>query len=151
VLSALEGLEQVNAGFAPYILPATIVILVALFVAQSRGTASVAAFFGPVMVAFFGVNTVLGLMQIPHAWIVLGALSPLPGLKFLLGHGGMGFVVFGSVFLAVTGAEALYADPGQAEQSKRARNPSLVARPAIGAIWGSMMLATHPNVRRNRK
>jgi len=112
VLSALEGLKQVNAGLATYILPATVVILVALFLVQSRGTASVAAFFGPVMVVFFTVNTLLGLMQIPHAWIILQALSPLPGLQFLVAHGGMGFVVLGSVFLAVTGAEALYADMG---------------------------------------
>jgi KUP system potassium uptake protein len=112
VLSALEGMKQVNEGLTPFILPATLVILVALFFAQSRGTASVAAFFGPVMLVFFGVNSVLGLVQIPHAWVILEALSPLPGLKFLLAHGAMGFIVLGSVFLAVTGAEALYADMG---------------------------------------
>jgi KUP system potassium uptake protein len=112
VLAALEGMKQVSSEFTPFVLPATLVILVALFLAQSRGTASVAAFFGPVMLVFFAVNSVLGLMQIPHAWIVLEALSPLPGVRFLIGHGGMGFVVLGSVFLAVTGAEALYADMG---------------------------------------
>ncbi len=112
VLSALEGLKQVNPGLAPYVLPATVVILVALFVAQRRGTAGVAAFFGPIMLVFFAVNTVLGLIQIPHAWIILSALSPLPGLEFLWAHGATGFVVLGSVFLAVTGAEALYADMG---------------------------------------
>jgi KUP system potassium uptake protein len=112
VLSALEGLKQVNGGLAPFVLPATLVILILLFLAQSRGTAGVAAFFGPIMLAFFGVNTVLGLMQIPRAWIILSALSPLPGVEFLWAHGAMGFVVLGSVFLAVTGAEALYADMG---------------------------------------
>jgi KUP system potassium uptake protein len=112
VLSALEGLKQVDADLSPFILPATLVILILLFLAQSRGTAGVAAFFGPIMLVFFGVNTVLGLLQIPHAWKILWALSPVPGLAFLWAHGATGFVVLGSVFLAVTGAEALYADMG---------------------------------------
>ena len=112
VLSALEGLKQVNPGLAPFILPATLIILIMLFFVQSRGTAGVAAFFGPVMLVFFAVNTVLGAMQIPQAPAILAALSPLPGVKFLWANGSMGFVVLGSVFLAVTGAEALYADMG---------------------------------------
>ncbi|RBP17526.1 KUP system potassium uptake protein [Roseiarcus fermentans] len=112
VLSALEGLKQVDADLAPYILPATVVILVLLFAAQSRGTAGVAAFFGPIMVVFFTVNAALGIIQITAAWQILEALSPIPGLGFIVAHGAMGFVVLGSVFLAVTGAEALYADMG---------------------------------------
>jgi len=112
VLSALEGLKQVNEGLTPFILPATLVILIILFVVQSRGTAGVAAFFGPIMLVFFVINTVLGVMEIPQAPGILAALSPIPGLLFLWAHGGMGFVVLGSVFLAVTGAEALYADMG---------------------------------------
>jgi KUP system potassium uptake protein len=112
VLSALEGLKQVNEGLTPFILPATLVILIVLFFVQSRGTAGVAAFFGPIMLVFFIINTVLGVMEIPQAPGVLAALSPLPGIEFLWAHGGMGFVVLGSVFLAVTGAEALYADMG---------------------------------------
>jgi KUP system potassium uptake protein len=112
VLSALEGLKQVNAELARFVLPATVVILVLLFLAQSRGTAGVAAFFGPIMVVFFAVNAVLGITHIPAAWSILRALSPLPGLAFLFLHGPIGFIVLGSVFLAVTGAEALYADMG---------------------------------------
>jgi KUP system potassium uptake protein len=112
VLSALEGLKQVDADLAPYILPATVVILVLLFTAQSRGTAGVAAFFGPIMVVFFLVNAVLGLVHIAAAWQILQALSPALGVGFIFSHGAMGFVVLGSVFLAVTGAEALYADMG---------------------------------------
>src|SRR5580692_7180851 len=73
VLSALEGLKQVDAGLAPYVLPATLVILVVLFLVQRRGTAGVAAFFGPIMLVFFSVNTVLGLTQVPHAWVILEA------------------------------------------------------------------------------
>ena len=112
VLSALEGLKQVDADLAPYVLPATIVILVLLFTAQSCGTAGVAAFFGPIMVVFFLVNAVLGLLDIANAWSILEALSPLPGIGFVRVHGAIGVIVLGSVFLAVTGAEALYADMG---------------------------------------
>jgi KUP system potassium uptake protein len=112
VLSALEGLKQVDADLAPYVLPATVAILILLFAAQSRGTAGVAAFFGPIMVVFFAVNAVLGILHISAAWDILRALSPMPGLGFVFAHGAVGFIVLGSVFLAVTGAEALYADMG---------------------------------------
>ena len=112
VLSALEGLKQVDAGLTPYILPATIVILVILFAAQSRGTARVAAFFSPIMVAFFAVNAVLGIVHIAGYWSILQALSPIPGVVLIHARGTVGFIVLGSVFLAVTGAEALYADMG---------------------------------------
>ncbi|HEY1942377.1 MAG TPA: potassium transporter Kup [Roseiarcus sp.] len=112
VLSALEGLKQVNANLAPFVLPATMVILILLFTAQRRGTAGVAAFFGPIMVLFFVVNAALGASHIPHAWMILSALSPERGMSFLFHHGGIGFIVLGSVFLAVTGGEALYADMG---------------------------------------
>ena len=112
VLSALEGLKQVDADLAPYVLPATIVILVLLFTAQSRGTAGVAAFFGPIMLIFFAVNATLGLIHVAGHWSILSALSPLPGAVFIRDHGSLGVLVLGSVFLAVTGAEALYADMG---------------------------------------
>src|SRR5271154_2106970 len=112
VLSALEGLKQVDSNLTPYILPATIVILVMLFAAQSRGTAKVAAFFSPIMVVFFAVNAVLGIVHIAYDWRILEALSPIPGVEFLYARGTIGFIVLGSVFLAVTGAEALYADMG---------------------------------------
>ena len=112
VLSALEGLKQVNPELAHFVLPATIIILVILFGAQSRGTAGVAAFFGPIMLVFFVVNAALGLFHISNQWSILQALSPIPGLAFLYAHGALGVIVLGSVFLAVTGAEALYADMG---------------------------------------
>ena len=112
VLSALEGLKQLDANLAAYVLPATIVILVLLFAAQSRGTARVAALFSPIMVTFFAVNAALGIVHIASAWSILQALSPIPGLMFIQAHGTLGFIILGSVFLAVTGAEALYADMG---------------------------------------
>jgi len=112
VLSALEGLKQVDASLASYVLPATVIILVVLFTAQSRGTAKVAAFFSPIMVTFFAVNAVLGIVHVANAWSILQALSPIPGLAFIHARGTLGFIILGSVFLAVTGAEALYADMG---------------------------------------
>jgi KUP system potassium uptake protein len=112
VLSAIEGLELVTPIFSPYILPITILILVSLFWAQRRGTARVAAFFGPIMAVFFLVIGVLGAAHIGDAPRILLAFNPIHGLRFLFGHGLLGFVVLGSVFLAVTGAEALYADMG---------------------------------------
>jgi KUP system potassium uptake protein len=112
VLSALEGLKQVSPNLEHVVLPATIVILVLLFLAQSRGTATVANFFGPVMVIFFLTIALLGASHIPDAWEILYAFNPFHGVAFLYAHGAIGFVVLGSVFLAVTGAEALYADMG---------------------------------------
>jgi KUP system potassium uptake protein len=112
VLSALEGLKQLDPQLEPFVMPATVAILILLFAVQRRGTAGVATFFGPIMVVFFLVNAALGAMHIPQAWVILTSLSPLPGLAFLWRHGTLGFLVLGSVFLAVTGAEALYADMG---------------------------------------
>jgi KUP system potassium uptake protein len=112
VLSALEGLELVTPICSPYILPLTIVILVALFWAQRRGTAGVAAFFGPIMGVFFLTIGLLGAAHIGDAPHILLAFNPILGVKFLLGHGVLGFMVLGFVFLAVTGSEALYADMG---------------------------------------
>ncbi|MBI3274986.1 MAG: potassium transporter Kup, partial [Methylocystis sp.] len=112
VLSAVEGLSVVNHKFGEFVFPITIVILVSLFWAQSRGTARVAALFGPIMVIFFLTIGTLGAMHIGDAPQVLHAFDPRRGIAFLLGHGWIGFAVLGSVFLAVTGAEALYADMG---------------------------------------
>ncbi|HTV34156.1 MAG TPA: potassium transporter Kup [Methylocella sp.] len=112
VLSAIEGLDLVTPIFSPYVLPLTIAILLSLFWTQRHGTARVAAFFGPIMALFFLVIAALGAIHIGDAPRILQAFNPLFGLHFLFGHGLLGFVVLGSVFLAVTGAEALYADMG---------------------------------------
>ncbi len=112
VLSALEGLTLITPVFDPYVIPLTIAILVSLFWVQKSGTARVASFFGPIMVLFFVVIAVLGAIHIADAPRILHAFNPLHGLRFLFGHGLLGFVVLGSVFLSVTGAEALYADMG---------------------------------------
>jgi KUP system potassium uptake protein len=112
VLSAIEGLKIVAPGFDPYIVPLTVAILVALFAVQSRGTASVANFFGPIMTVWFIVIAVPGVLWIAKDPAVLVAFNPWYGISFLFGHGVVGLVTLGAVFLAVTGAEALYADLG---------------------------------------
>jgi KUP system potassium uptake protein len=112
VLSAVEGLKIVTPSFDPYIVPITVAILVLLFLVQSRGTAKVATFFGPIMLVWFVAMAIGGLCQIGRAPEVLAALSPLPGIRFVLAHHIIGFLTLGAVFLSVTGCEALYADLG---------------------------------------
>ena len=112
VLSALEGLSLVTKSLEAYVLPITVLVLVSLFFVQKGGTARVATFFGPIMLVFFTVIAVLGLMHIGDAPRIFLAFNPILGVEFLLGHGFLGFIVLGSVFLSVTGAEALYADMG---------------------------------------
>jgi KUP system potassium uptake protein len=112
VLSAIEGLEQLNQGFAPFVVPATSLILIALFSLQRRGTARVAAFFGPIMCVWFATIALPGVYYVTANPAILRALNPYFGIVFLLGHGTVGLATLGAVFLAVTGAEALYADLG---------------------------------------
>jgi KUP system potassium uptake protein len=112
VLSAIEGLKIVTPAFHPYVVPLTIVILIALFAVQSRGTARVATFFGPVMLMWFAALAAAGIWQIAGDPRVLAAFNPLYGASFLANHGLIGLITLGAVFLAVTGAEALYADLG---------------------------------------
>src|SRR5262249_16461894 len=112
VLSAIEGIKLVTAAFDPYVVPITVLILLMLFAVQSRGTARVAAFFGPIMLVWF---LIIGLAAIPSIFRrpeILYSLSPYYAVSFMFHHGMIGFVTLGAVFLAVTGAEALYADLG---------------------------------------
>jgi len=112
VLSAVEGLKIVTPAFEPYVVPLTVVILVALFAVQSRGTAQVAAFFGPITLVWFIAIAIAGIYQIAAMPSVLYALNPWHAVSFLGSHGTIGLITLGAVFLAVTGAEALYADLG---------------------------------------
>ncbi|WP_448662095.1 potassium transporter Kup [Sphingomonas sp. CJ20] len=112
VLSAVEGLTVVQSGLAPLVLPIAIVILIALFAIQSHGTAAMGKMFGPVMVVYFLVLAVLGVMGIARAPEILWALSPHYAVQFFLLDPKLAFLALGSVVLAVTGAEALYADMG---------------------------------------
>ena len=112
VLSAVEGLEVATPAFKPYVIPITLAVIVLLFVFQKHGTARVGAWFGPIVVAWFGVIGALGITGIARAPQVLAALNPYYALEFLATHGAPGFFSLGAVVLAVTGAEALYADMG---------------------------------------
>jgi KUP system potassium uptake protein len=112
VLSAVEGLKIATPAFDPYVVPLTVVILIGLFAVQSRGTARVAAFFGPVMLVWFVAIAIPALYHIAAVPDVLFALNPWHAVSFLGSHGVIGLVTLGAVFLAVTGAEALYADLG---------------------------------------
>jgi KUP system potassium uptake protein len=112
VLSAVEGLKLATPAFEHSVIPVTVLILIILFAVQSRGTASVAAFFGPVMVIWFLALAAGGLMHVADDPRVFAAVNPYYALRFLLDHHMIGLVTLGLVFLAVTGGEALYADLG---------------------------------------
>jgi KUP system potassium uptake protein len=112
VLSAVEGLEVVQPSLEHLVVPIAAVILVALFLVQRRGTATVGRWFGPVMVGWFAILAVLGIHGIADHPSILRALSPTYGARFFLDDGLTGFLALGGVVLAVTGAEALYADMG---------------------------------------
>jgi KUP system potassium uptake protein len=112
VLSAVEGLEVATPFFAPYVVAITVVILIGLFAVQRKGTGGVANVFGPVMLFWFAVIAALGIVWIAREPDVLRAANPLYGVHFFLDNGWRGFLVLGSIFLVVTGGEALYADMG---------------------------------------
>ncbi|MFZ0526351.1 MAG: potassium transporter Kup [Xanthobacteraceae bacterium] len=112
VLSAVEGIDIATPAFHEYVVPLTVIVLLILFGAQSIGTAKVAALFGPIMLIWFVAIALPGLVWIARGPGVLWALNPFYGIDFLLQHGIIGLVTLGMVFLAVTGAEALYADLG---------------------------------------
>ncbi|MBF0146714.1 MAG: potassium transporter Kup [Magnetococcales bacterium] len=128
VLSAVEGLEVATPAFKPYIIPVTLLVLFLLFSVQSKGTARIGRLFGPICLVWFLALAGIGLKEIFGHPGILTALNPLHGIRFLLdGSHGSVFPVLGSVFLAVTGAEALYADMGHFGKS------------AINWSWGSVV------------
>ena len=112
VLSAVEGLKIVTPAFEPYVVPLACLILVGLFAVQSRGTASVATYFGPITLVWFLALAAAGVWHIGDNPSVLRAFDPTYGALFVVNHGVVGLLTLGAVFLVVTGAEALYADLG---------------------------------------
>ncbi len=112
VMSAVEGLSAATPAFAPFVVPLALVVLVALFLLQSRGTADVGRLFGPVMLVWFTMLGILGAWQIAKNPAVLYAINPIYALDLISDQGLGIFWAFGSIVLAVTGAEALYADMG---------------------------------------
>jgi len=123
VLSAVEGLTIVEASLEPMVIPISIAILVGLFLVQARGTARVGAMFGPVVLVYFAALATLGVANIRDHPEILGALSPSWAVEFFIYNPKLAFLAMGSVFLAVTGAETLYADMGH------------FGRKAIGFSW----------------
>jgi KUP system potassium uptake protein len=113
VLSAVEGLTTVQQGFAPFVIPAAVLILVGLFAIQARGTARVGLMFGPVMLVYFGGLAVLGVIHImDQPSVILAMINPVNAVAFFVDQPMRAFLAMGSVVLALTGAEALYADMG---------------------------------------
>ena len=128
VLGAIEGLEVATPAFSRFLVPITVVILALLFLFQKHGTDRVGKVFGPIMLVWFVTIAALGIGQIVHRPEVLLALNPWYGMKFFMAHGISGAIVLGAVVLAITGAEALYADMGH------------FGRPPIRMAWFAMVL-----------
>lgn len=146
VLSAVEGLTVVNEGFGQLVLPIALAILVGLFVIQSHGTAILGRFFGPVMLLYFIVLAALGLIGIAQAPEVLWALNPWHALNFFLLDPLLAFLALGSVVLAVTGAEALYADMGHFGRKAIMVSWLYIAFPCLllNYLGQSALLLRHP-------
>jgi KUP system potassium uptake protein len=146
VLSAVEGLEVGTEAFKPYVVPIAVGVLVALFALQARGTATVGKLFGPVTLAWFIAIGAAGLYGIAREPAVVAALNPLHALGFLTTHAVESFVVLGAIVLAVTGAEALYADMGHFGKSPvRIAWFSLVAPALVLNYFGQgALLMTQP-------
>ena len=112
VLSAIEGLEVATPALKPYVLPITVTVLVALYSLQSKGTAGIGKFFGPIVMVWFAALATMGVINIVDNPTVLAAFNPLHALNFMTHNGWFAFIALGAVVLALTGAEALYADMG---------------------------------------
>ena len=131
VLSAIEGLEVAAPALKPYVLPLTVMVLVTLYAFQFKGTAGIGKFFGPIVLAWFTTLAAMGIVNIianPH---ILAALNPIHAFRFLLQNGWVAFVSLGAIVLAVTGAEALYADMGHFGKRPVRLAWFLVAYPAL--------------------
>jgi len=143
VLSAVEGLKVAAPTIGSLVLPLTIVVLTMLFAIQRFGTGFVGNLFGPVMALWFGVLALVGVIEIAHHPAVLRALSPSYGALFFVHHGGTAFIALAAVVLAVTGAEALYADMGHFGRAPITRAWFFVAFPALTLNYlaqGSLIL-----------
>ncbi len=143
VLAAVEGLKVAAPSLESLVLPITVAVITLLFAIQRFGTQLVGNLFGPVMGLWFGVLGLVGLIEIAHHPDVLKGLSPTYGAEFLLDHGGVAFIALGSVVLAVTGAEALYADMGHFGRAPIRRAWFFVVFPALTVNYlaqGSLIL-----------
>ena len=146
VLSAIEGLEVATPAFSPYVVWLTIAVLVALYSVQSHGTAGIGRFFAPIMVIWFVALACMGVINIIKSPAILAAVNPLHAVAFLLDNGRIAFLSLGAVVLALTGAEALYADMGHFGKKPIRMAWFLIAFPALALNYlgqGGLLLA-HP-------
>ncbi|MGL4311174.1 MAG: potassium transporter Kup [Paracoccaceae bacterium] len=151
VLSAVEGMSLVAPGFSPFVIPATLVIIVALFAVQAQGTGTVSILFGPIMVIWFLVMAIMGIAHIGDDPRIFAALNPIYAAGFLVHNGLASFIVLGSVFLAVTGGEALYADMGHFGRKPIRIAWGILVFPALTLSYlgqGALVLA-HPEKAEN--
>jgi KUP system potassium uptake protein len=151
VLSAVEGLTLASPHFEPVVLPLTCGILVALFAIQRRGTGTIGRLFGPIMTIWFATLALLGLYHIAQNPVILEAMSPVHGAAFFVHHGIHGMLILGSVVLAVTGGEALYADMGHFGVRPIRVAWSVFVLPALALCYfgqGALVLA-HPETSAN--
>jgi KUP system potassium uptake protein len=148
VLSATEGLQYVSPVFKDYILPIAVVILFGLFAIQSRGTAKVGQWFGPIMLIYFSTLTILGMIHLYKDWSIIWAtLNPWNAINFFIVDGFRAFIAMGSVVLAVTGAEALYADMGHFGRKPIVKGWLWIVLPALMINYmgqGAMILSLSP-------
>ena len=151
VLSAVEGLAIATTAFAPAVVPITIIILIALFAVQSRGTARIGAVFGPILLLWFVVIAGVGLRALLTDVTILGALDPRWGYRFFHTHGWSGFPVLGAVVLCLTGGEALYADMGHFGKRPIRAAWFAVALPALilSYLGQGATLLLHPDAAAN--
>jgi KUP system potassium uptake protein len=151
VLGAIEGLETIAPSFKPYVLPLSTAVIVGLFLGQRFGTAAVGKLFGPVIAVWFAVLALTGLVQIVHHPAILAALNPLRAVEFLQMRGWHLFVVMGSIVLALTGAEALYADMGHFGKRpiRLAWNTFVLPSLAINYMGQGSLLISDPSALEN--
>jgi KUP system potassium uptake protein len=145
VLSAVEGLKVAAPTLESYVVPLSVLILVLLFAVQSRGTARVAAFFGPITLVWFAAIAAVGIWHVAHNPSVLAAFNPVYGITFLVANGLVGLATLGAVFLVVTGSEALYADLGHFGRRPIRMAWLTVALPALTLNYlgqGALLLAS---------
>jgi KUP system potassium uptake protein len=146
VLGAIEGLEVATPGLEKYVVPLTIIVLVGLYSVQRHGTAGIGRWFGPVMVLWFAVLAVMGVINIVQAPVILHALNPLHAFEFMLRERLIAFIALGAVVLAFTGAEALYADMGHFGKKPIRCAWFMIVFPALALNYLGQggLLITHP-------
>ncbi|MDB5936102.1 MAG: potassium transporter Kup, partial [Massilia sp.] len=151
VLGAIEGLETAAPGLERYVVPLTIIVLVALYSVQKRGTAGIGRWFGPIMLVWFAALSVMGVINIVEAPQILAALNPWYAFKFMLQNRFIAFVALGAVVLAFTGAEALYADMGHFGKKPIRAAWFLIVFPALALNYLGQggLLISHPEALAN--